>query len=268
MCSKALESLRIPLRSPRHPTQPDEACLIEIMDVPHSKNSAMTRGILSRRIVDTPIAVIDFETTGLSPGIDRVVEVSVVRVEPGQSPRVVFDTLINPNRPMAATEIHHIRDADVKHAPRFADIAGNLLAATEDCVIAAYNVYFDIKFLSFELAAAGVAHQPPHLCLMYLRPMLGLGAACKLTQACRAHRVDYNSSHVASDDALAASRLFETYLGQIRRLGVATFADLAELRSYKFTDSFSRRPFPGPQAFGLRPTTSSVVSRAGWRTAD
>jgi DNA polymerase-3 subunit epsilon len=94
----------------------------------------MTRGILSQRIVDTPIAVIDFETTGLTPGIDRVVEVSVVRIEPGQAPRVVYDTLINPNRPMAATFIHGISDADVARAPRFEEVVGDLLAATKDCV--------------------------------------------------------------------------------------------------------------------------------------
>lgn len=66
----------------------------------------MTTGISSLRIADTPVAVIDFETTGLTPGYDRVVEVSIVRIDPGSKPRVVFDTLVNPARPMAATEIH------------------------------------------------------------------------------------------------------------------------------------------------------------------
>src|SRR5262245_14174544 len=59
-------------------------------------------------IADTPVAVLDFETTGLRPGPDRVVEVAVVRIDPGQPPRVVLDTLVNPGRPMACTEIHGI----------------------------------------------------------------------------------------------------------------------------------------------------------------
>jgi len=79
----------------------------------------MAQGIYTRPIDDTPIAIIDFETTGLTAGADRVVEVSVVRVDPGQEPRLVFDTLVNPHRRVSATEIHGISDADVADAPSF-----------------------------------------------------------------------------------------------------------------------------------------------------
>ncbi len=100
----------------------------------------MAIGISTRRIDATPVAVIDFETTGLTPGLDRVVEVSVVRIEPGEAPRLVFDTLVNPERPMAATHVHGITEADVAGAPRFDEIAGDFLAAMQGCMIAAYNV--------------------------------------------------------------------------------------------------------------------------------
>jgi DNA polymerase III epsilon subunit-like protein len=79
----------------------------------------MVQGISPFRIDDTPIAIIDFETTGLIAGADRVVEVSVVRVDPGEEPRLVLDTLINPQRHVSATEIHGITDADVADAPYF-----------------------------------------------------------------------------------------------------------------------------------------------------
>lgn len=223
----------------------------------------MKTGISFLRIADTPVAVIDFETTGLTPGYDRVVEVSIVRIDPGSKPRVVFDTLVNPCRPMAATEIHGITDADAAKAPRFQDIAGEVLAATKDCVIAAYNVYFDIKFLNFELSNAGVAHAPPHFCLMYLRTMLKLGSRCKLEEACRQHGIDYAASHVAAHDALAAGHLFGNYLAEIQRQGVSTFADLAGLRNYKFNNSFTCQPFPDPSVFGLS-RFEGAVSRAGY----
>lgn len=223
----------------------------------------MTTGISARRISETPVAIIDFETTGLTPGYDRVVEVSVVRVNPGEKPQLVFDTLVNPSRPMAASEIHGINDNDVAKAPRFQDIAGELLAATQDCVIAAYNVYFDIKFLNFELSNTGVKHAVPHFCLMYLRPMLGLGSRCKLDEACRAHGIDYCNSHVAASDAMAAGRLFGNYLDEIRRRGVSTFAELAQLRNYKFSESFTCLPFSEPSVYGLR-RSDALVSRAGF----
>ncbi|MEK6531001.1 MAG: 3'-5' exonuclease [Deltaproteobacteria bacterium] len=95
-------------------------------------------GIATKKIAEMPVAVIDFETTGLTAGYDRIVEVAVARIDPGERPRLIFDTLVNPLRPMAATEIHGITDKDVADAPRFKDIAGELLAAIKDCVLAAY----------------------------------------------------------------------------------------------------------------------------------
>ncbi len=225
----------------------------------------MIQGIYSRRIVDSPVAVIDFETTGLSPGYDRVVEVSVVRIDPGQEPRIAFDTLVNPQRPMAATEIHGIRDEDVREAPRFHEVVGDLVDAVQGCVIAAYNVYFDIKFLDFELRASGVSHKAPHFCLMYLRPALGLGARCRLDAACQFHRIDYSASHVAADDALAAAYLYRLYLSELQSRSVETFGDLAQRKSYKFFDSFACEPFPKAEYFGLK-SSNRIRSRSEFAT--
>jgi len=221
----------------------------------------MTSGIHDRLIAETPVAVIDFETTGLTAGLDRVVEVSVVRVDPGQAPRLAFDTLVNPCRPMAATEIHGITDADVARAPTFADVAGDVVAATAGCVVAAYNVYFDIQFLEFELRNRGVRQLPPHICLMYMRPMLGLGSRCKLEEACHHHRVDCKLSHIASADAMASGELFVRYLAAIKAKGITTYGELAKLKRYKFVNSFRHLPLPSATTFGLN-GCHQVVSRA------
>lgn len=218
-------------------------------------------GILDQKIAETPIAVIDFETTGLTPGYDRVVEVSVVRIEPGQEPTLVFDTLVNPLRPMSGTEIHGIADQHVELAPRFSQIAGELVEATKGCVIAAYNIYFDVKFLQFELSNSGLRHAPPYLCLMYLRPLLGLGKRCKLDEACQLYGIEFGSSHVAAHDALAAGRLYQHYRTEIENRGIHTFADLANAKTYKFAESFANSPFPDPVSVGLR-RSNSALSRA------
>jgi len=210
-----------------------------------------THGITKRVIADTPVAILDFETTGLTPGVDRVVEVSVVRVAPGSGPQIVFDTLINPVRPMAATEIHGITDNDVAKAPRFLDIAGDLVDALHGSVIAAYNVYFDIRFLEFELRNAGVDYEPPHFCLMYLRPMLGLGSRCTLEEACRHYGIACPAKHVAANDSMASSALLAHYSDAARKQGIRTFADLAKLKNYKFINSFAKDPFPPSSAFHL-----------------
>lgn len=217
-------------------------------------------GILDRRIDATPVAVLDFETTGLSAGADRVIEVSVVRIEPGKEPVLAFDTLVCPNRRVSATDIHGITDEDVFDAPTFVEISGDLVRSMTDCVLAAYNVYFDIKFLTFELEAAGLGAIPPHLCLMYLRPLLGLGKRCSLDDACVAHGIGHASTHVAAADALASAGLWQEYVPALKSRNVVTFGDLADLASYKFIQSFRQAPFSTGQASTLK-SGGSLKSR-------
>lgn len=218
-------------------------------------------GIMDRAVNEMPIAVIDFETTGLTPGLDRVVEVSVVRMEPGKYPELAFDTLVNPVRSVAATEIHGITDEDVADAPVFEEIAGDFVRAISDCIVAAYNVYFDIKFLAYELNQAGLEGLPPHLCLMYMRPMLGLGKRCTLGDACNCHGIPHSMTHTSAGDADAAAHLMTLYLEKMKRSEISTFGDLAQLKNYKFVRSFENRPFSKSLVADISPS-DSVRSRS------
>lgn len=224
------------------------------------------KGIDDLAIHQTPIAVVDFETTGLTPGIDRVVEVSVFKMEPGKEPYLAFDTLVNPQRAMAATEIHGITDKDVADAPVFKDIAGNFVNALSGCVVAAYNVYFDIKFLDYELKQAGISHQPPHFCLMYMRPMLGLGKRCNLETACKENNITFGNAHIAAVDADASTKLLKLYLEVLSKRKVTTYGQFRNLCSYKFINSFCQDPLPGPEHFNLK-KSEKFLSRAGFKTS-
>lgn len=218
-------------------------------------------GLADRSVGEMPVAVVDVETTGLYPGADRIVELAVVRVEPNQQPTVLLDTLINPRRRVSATEIHGITDADVADAPTFEEVAGNLVAAISGCVFASYNVYFDVKFLQAELAQVGIRRFPPHLCLMYLRPLLGLGSKCSLADACQCHGVQHTSAHWAAADALASARLWQIYTATLERLGIRTFDELARRKAYKFTSSFTQDLVDASLCAGLQPT-ARLKSRA------
>ncbi len=202
----------------------------------------MASGIYHFPISKTPVAIVDIETTGLNAGSDRIVEVSVVRCDPGSEPRLVLDTLVNPLRHMAATEIHGITDADVKDAPPFSDIADLLRYSLSGCVVAAYNVYFDMRFIEYELRNCGKSDSMPHFCLMYMRPLLGLGPRCCLSDACASHNISYSHAHMASSDALVCGRLYRQYLDSMVCQGIGTFGDLACQGSYKFLRSFDFDP--------------------------
>jgi DNA polymerase-3 subunit epsilon len=207
-----------------------------------TRRSELATGAAALKILETPLTVIDFETTGLDAGLDRVVEVCVARIDPGQPPRIVMDTLINPGRRVDATFIHGITDADVKYAPQFADIAGDLLHAISGSVVTAYNVYFDLKFLRDELQRCGLMQVPPHLCLMYLKPLLGLGMKCGLRQACQEFGVMHTGEHFAAIDVAASAQILEKYLEEIKRQEIQTFQDLARKKRYKFFESLKHDP--------------------------
>jgi DNA polymerase-3 subunit epsilon len=211
-------------------------------------------GVLHRGIGDTPITVLDFETTGLNAGYDRVVEISVVRVEPGLPPRLVFDTLVNPDRRMAATEIHGITDAQVADAPRFKDVAGELLRALSDGIVAAHNVYFDLRFLQFELGRLGLFREVPHVCTMHTRPLLGL-RACSLNDACIADRIEFTPTHTSRSDSMAAALLWMKYRDAFVDRRILTFRDLTRLgRRYKFFSSFGCSTLSHPMIAADRPS--------------
>jgi DNA polymerase-3 subunit epsilon len=255
---------------------PDSACFEYVCRSGIEEIPAMGDGIFGLPVFETPVAVLDFETTGLTAGMDRVVEVSVIRRDPDGRLETVLDTLVNPRRPMGATEIHGITDADVADAPVFEEVAPGVARAISGCVLAAYNVYFDMRFFSYEMQRAGISLDPPHMCLMYLRPLLGLGPRCSLGDACQAHSVPYTGSHVAWDDAEASAKLMEFYLSVMCDEGIRSFQDLAARGTYKFLRSFDRnisrcdsgiagwvpKRIRSRKGHGVRPNPASTVGAA------
>lgn len=213
-----------------------------------------SEGVVDLSIRKTPLAILDFETTGLNPGADRIVEVTVMRREPGRKGKIVFDTIINPERPLVATQVHGITEDDVAAAPAFKEIAGNFVDSIAGCVVASYNVYFAIKFLEYELSRVGFKRVPPYLCLMNLRPMLGLGIRCPLQDACRQHNIEVSAAHTTSADVLAAELLFDIYLDEMKKRNISTFGDFKKLKRHKFVDSFTLSPLDRGAGDDLRRT--------------
>jgi DNA polymerase-3 subunit epsilon len=99
-----------------------------------------------------PIAFIDLETTGINVSADRIVEISVLKINP-EGREEWMSTRINPEMPIPpkSTAIHGIRDEDVANSPTFKEIAKKLTAFLEGTDLAGYNaVKFDIPVLAEE----------------------------------------------------------------------------------------------------------------------
>jgi DNA polymerase-3 subunit epsilon len=218
-------------------------------------------GIIDHPIQAVPISVVDIETTGLYAGGDRVVEISIVRIEPGHEPKLILDTLVNPHRRVSATEIHGITDDDVKDAPAFEEIAGDIASSLKGSVLAAYNVYFDLRFLEDEFGRVGFRKMPPNLCLMYMRPLLGLGNKCCLTDACRACGVQHDDAHRAASDAMASAHLWSHFKDAMNEMHIVLFRDLSKLRTYKFLESL-RHPLLDDRSTSSLPSSGHFKPRS------
>ncbi|HZN55520.1 MAG TPA: 3'-5' exonuclease [Candidatus Polarisedimenticolaceae bacterium] len=105
-----------------------------------------------------PLAFFDLETTGIDPQRDKIVEIAVVRVDPGGS-SAAKTRRIDPERPIPpeATAVHGIRDEDVAGAPTFRQVARGILDFLADSDLAGFNVRrFDVPLLDREFRDCGL----------------------------------------------------------------------------------------------------------------
>jgi DNA polymerase III epsilon subunit family exonuclease len=149
-----------------------------------------------------PFAVVDVETTGLNPSVDRVIEVAVIRCAPDGTVNDEWSTLVDPGRDPGATHIHGITADDLLDAPTFASIAPELLARLDGHMVCAHNLSFDEAFLSAELAAAGLElPETSSLCTLELaRAVLSEQRRHTLAACAAALGIDHDSAHRALAD--------------------------------------------------------------------
>ena len=188
-------------------------------------------GLFARRIKDVPVAVLDFEMTGLDPEHDRVCEVAIVR---GRGGRVesTFQTLVRPNRAMSANalQVHGITNDMLVDAPEFAEIAADIEHHLQGAILVCHNVPFDIGFLHREMDLASHPLDPPVTVdtLMIARRLFAFPRN-NLKSVCDGLDVPLNNAHRAMGDAQAT---FEVYFKMCEILdphGDVTVRELAEL---------------------------------------
>jgi DNA polymerase III subunit epsilon len=183
---------------------------------------------------DCAFAVVDVETTGHSVDRgDRITEIAVVLVR-GGTVEPVFESLVNPDRPIPAivTQITRITDAMVSTAPRFADIADQVVQALSGRVFVAHSVRFDWRFVDAELKRArDVALYGPRLCTVRLARRLLTGLPSRnLDTVAGSLGIEIVNRHRAGGDAVATAWILLQLLRRAREEGCVTLADLAQYR--------------------------------------
>lgn len=180
--------------------------------------------------MSTPLgyAVVDTETTGIHTGYrHRIAEIAVVHVGTDGTITDNWSTLVNPERDLGPQAIHGITAAEVRNAPRFADLAGEIVERLRGRVPVAHNWPFDANHLRSEFERLGI--QTPFtatagLCTMAAASKALVGSGRSLIACCRSAGLGQVNWHTARDDALAASALLQHLLACAPR-AVRTTAD-------------------------------------------
>ncbi|NBB88818.1 MAG: GIY-YIG nuclease family protein, partial [Bacteroidetes bacterium] len=154
-------------------------------------------------------AVVDLETTGSLPSRDRIIEIGIVRIHNGQ---IVdkFQSLVNPERsiPPFIARMTGISNEDVKKAPRFYEIAKEIVLKLRGHIFVAHNVNFDYNFLKYEFKQLGYNYTSRRLCTVQLSrrlyPEYKAHGLSKIIKRFNIH-IEHNMRHRALGDARATA---------------------------------------------------------------
>jgi DNA polymerase-3 subunit epsilon len=184
--------------------------------------------------------VFDTETTGLLPQQgDEIVQIAAVRIVNGR--RVegeVFDTLVNPGRPipLSSTEVHGITEAMLADAPPVPDVVARFHKFCEGAVLIAHNAPFDMQFLRrHEVRPAMVFGNPVLDTVLLSAVIYGQHEVHSLDAL--THRlgitIPEEARHTAIGDTVATADAFLRLLPMLKGRGLATFGDvLGEVRKH------------------------------------
>lgn len=166
------------------------------------------------RLHSAVYAIIDIETTGLSPSQEKITEIAII-IHDGDKVVDEFSTLLNPERkiPYRITQITGINNQMVNDAPKFYEIAKQIIELTEDKIIVGHNVRFDYGFIRNEFISLGYDYKRQTLDTIKLaRKLIPGKPSYALGKLCKSLGIENPNRHRAMGDATATKTLFEMLL--------------------------------------------------------
>jgi DNA polymerase III subunit epsilon len=167
-------------------------------------------------------AVWDTETTGGTSNAIRLVEIGIVRITSRGRKIGEYTTLVNPGRPLDpyATRGVGLCDRDLRNAPLFEEIAGDVVALMKGAVPVAHNASYDVRILTREFGLMGWDVPLRSECTRAIGYGLGLTERRNdsLSICCERQGVPLVGAHCALVDARATAELLACYLREARRL--------------------------------------------------
>jgi DNA polymerase III epsilon subunit family exonuclease len=168
----------------------------------------------------TTFAVVDVETSGLSPRRHRVLQIGVVVVDAHGVVLRRWSTLVRPRRwwpRVGPTHIHGITRRDLRAATTTRDALERFRQVAGDSVIVAHNAEFDLAFLRAAARRSGVDLEfHTTLCTLRASRALDPGRARshRLAALCERYGIELVTPHDALADAAATAAVLPKLLAE------------------------------------------------------
>ena len=159
-------------------------------------------------------AIIDIETTGLSPSNEKITEIAII-IHDGNKVIKEFSTLINPEKkiPYRIIQMTGINNQLVADAPKFYEVAKKIVQLTEGMIFVGHNVRFDYGFVRNEFKSLGYQYERKTIDTVKLsRKLIPGKKSYSLGKLCKELGIENHSRHRAAGDAMATVKLFELLL--------------------------------------------------------
>src|SRR6266498_29922 len=166
--------------------------------------------------MDRTYVAIDVETTGLEAGTDEVIEIAAVKFA-GDQVLETFQKLVKPRHtlPLKITRLTGITEAMLADAPRFSEVAPDLVRFVKSYPLIGHSVGFDLKMLQ----AQGMRFAQPAYDTFDLETLLMPHApAYRLSTLAATLGIIHDEAHRALSDADVARQVFLRTLAEISRL--------------------------------------------------
>jgi DNA polymerase III subunit epsilon len=176
-------------------------------------------------MLNEPVIVLDFETTGLDPRVARLTEVAALRIE-GDRITGRFETLVDPGVavPASITELTGISTEMLRSAPKVGDVIPALRRFIGGACVVAHHGSFDQKFYEHELRRRRMrSFSRDFLCTVRIarRVVPGLSSYGLASLARHCGALFIGTAHRATADAEVTVAVLMQLTARMRAAGVA-----------------------------------------------
>jgi DNA polymerase III epsilon subunit family exonuclease len=174
----------------------------------------------------------DIETTGLTPVVDRIVEIGAVRFQ-GVEVLDTFQGLVDPGMPISvgASSVNGITDEMVQGNPTIEELLPRFLEFLGDTVPVAHHAPFDVGFLAYEISRLNlrVPDKPVLDTCTIPKRLLPYAGSYSLENLARFFGIESEIFHRALADAVVCMKILNRCMVELGGFGQVSLSEIFEM---------------------------------------